>query len=323
MAIAKRLIRWINGLLFAQFIEDVFIVCFSELVSVINHGFRPDNIIQNENTLDTSIKGLALKSAGIRDDFLCIFREMNRIGITYWLCKNDIGKSLLLHDPFCSLMIPWMNCIDGWRIQTVHCQKNFRQRRIAVCIFLTMAGHVVILIRDLHRITIKVKNARLFPRKICKMQEGIIHDVAYTKRSISKSFLLQLVQSILCRAEIQRSNVICCNPVDLFRTIQRAKAVTCFNMNNRYMKLYSCKCGSKCGVGISVDQQGIRLFFNQYLLDSHQHLCRHLRMGTAGNTEVIIRFRNAHLAEENCGHIVIEVLTCMDKDFLMILPKGS
>ena len=48
-------------------------VCLCQLVPVINHGLRPDNVIEHEYTLHSRVEGLALDLAGVVTIFFAFY----------------------------------------------------------------------------------------------------------------------------------------------------------------------------------------------------------------------------------------------------------
>lgn len=110
------------------------------------------------------------------------------------------------------------------------------------------------------------------------------------------------------------------NAVYFFRIIQRPQTVPHLGMADRNMKLYRGQRGSYRLIRIAVNQQLIRLFL-EHIFNGHKHFPYHLSVASAGNAQVIVGFWDAQLFIENIGHIVVIILTGMNKHLFGGLAK--
>ena len=86
-------------------------------------------------------------------------------------------------------------------------------------------------------------------------------------------------------------------------------------MGDRQAQLH-CRQGAGQGrIGVAIDDDHIGLHRNHDRLERRQHPPRHLAVAAAMNAEMARRRGDGELAEENIGHVVIEVLAGMDHDF--------
>lgn len=105
------------------------------------------------------------------------------------------------------------------------------------------------------------------------------------------------------------------HPVLLFGHRARVAAQTRLHMCDRDVELARRQRSRQGGVGIPVDQDAFRTFFQQHLFYAGEHPGGLPAVARGTDTEVDIGMRDAHLAEEDFRHVVIVVLAGVQQTF--------
>ena len=247
---------------------------------------------------------------------------MHRVGIAYGLRQDHVAEILALPDPGGPFVVAGMYGVDRGRVEAVHGQKDLSQRLVRSGVFLPVTGHVIESPGHVDPLSVKTPDIGL-PRQGPEMEEGIVHDVPHHMGPVPQAFAAQLPGRILGGGEEEPRAVVGEDAVDLFRIAQRAQAVAGLHMQDRDIELDRGQSGGERGIRIAVDEERVGLFSEQHLLESDEHASGHLRVGAAGDPQIIIRRGDPHLAEEDLRHVFVVVLAGVDKDLGMLTAQRA
>jgi hypothetical protein len=144
------------------------------------------------------------------------------------------------------------------------------------------------------------------PREVERRIEHHIADPMDLARG--DALALQVGHGRLGRREQPVRHVVGEHAVDFFwhAAVERPQAG--LDMRDRDVQFGCRQRAGKRGVGVTVQQHGVRLLGHQHLFDAGQLRARHRAVRAAAHAEVPDGRGNAELAEEHLGHVVVEVL---------------
>ncbi len=83
----------------------------------------------------------------------------------------------------------------------------------------------------------------------------------------------------------------------------------------RDMEFHRCQSAGECRIGIAIHENTVWFFPDQNFFDLFQHPTGHSPVGCAVDAEVVVRFGDIQLLEEDIRHIGVKVLAGMDDYF--------
>ncbi len=148
------------------------------------------------------------------------------------------------------------------------------------------------------------------------MQGHVVHHVTGEedfRGKMVKSFVPEVGDAGFGGTEKQGGDPVGEDPVDLLGHLQVKTAQSGLHMGHRDVQLHRRQGSRQRGIGIAIDHQQRRLFRQQHLFDLFGHPAGHGPMRKGVDAQVIGRFRDFHLPEEDFGHVVVEMLPGVDQ----------